>query len=92
MCWLESAKKSKKRLWNKKCHAIHQYAAADNKCIKQYKKDDESSCIIMYLDANNLYGWAMIIEQFLLKNYWRFVDLIFFLCIYKMYLISAEGI
>ena len=38
-------------------HAIHQCAAANNKYMKEYNKDNESSD--MYLDVSNLYGWAM---------------------------------
>ena len=40
------------------CQAIHRYAKANNKCIKNYDKNNESS-YIEYLDANDLYGWAM---------------------------------
>ncbi|KAK3741187.1 hypothetical protein QZH41_012628, partial [Actinostola sp. cb2023] len=34
------------------------YAKANNKYMKEYRKE-EKSIFIKYLDANNLYGWAM---------------------------------
>ena len=40
------------------CHAIYRYAKANNKYMKNYNKYKEES-FLQYLDANNLYVWAM---------------------------------
>ena len=49
------------------CHAIYQYAKANNKYMKDYDKNKESS-YLQYWDLNNLYGWAML-QKFPINNF-----------------------
>ena len=53
------------------CQAIHSYAKANNKYRKNYDKGIVSS-YLTYLDANNLYGWAMC--QKLPENGFKWVE------------------
>ena len=48
-------------------HAIHQYAKANSKYIKDYEKNKEAS-YLKYWDVNNSYGWAMS-QKFLVNNF-----------------------
>ena len=49
------------------CQITYRYAKANNKYIKNYNKNIESS-YIEYLDANNLYGWGMS-QKLLVKGF-----------------------
>ena len=49
------------------CHSIYQYEKANNKHVKYYNKDNESS-YLRYWDVNNSYGWAMS-HKLPLKNF-----------------------
>ena len=42
------------------CHVSHQYAKDNNKHMKDYDRNKESSYWdLKYCDVNDLYGWAM---------------------------------
>ena len=49
------------------CHAIHRYAKANNKHMKDYDKNKESS-YLNYWDVNNWFGWGMS-QKFPVNNF-----------------------
>ena len=53
------------------CHSIQRYCQANNKYMKSYNSNEEPS-YIQYLDANNLYGWAM--SKKLPTNGFKWID------------------
>ena len=53
------------------CHAKYQYAKANNKSMKDYDKNKESS-YLKYWDVNNLYGWVM--QQKLPVNNFEWIE------------------
>ena len=42
------------------CHAIHPYLKENNKYMKGYDENKESSYFNKYWDVNNLHGWAIL--------------------------------
>ena len=89
------------------CQATHRYAKANNKYMKNYDKNIESS-YIEYLDANNLYGramsqklpingfkWVEDLSEFnesFIKNYYENSDIGYFLEVDIDYLKSLFNI
>ena len=53
------------------CYKVNSYAEANNKYMKNYDKNKESS-FLMYVDANNLCRWAM--SKKLLVDEFKWVD------------------
>ena len=56
-----------KRIRGGICHSMYRYAKANNKYVKYYYKNKESS-YIQYWDVNNLYGRAML-EKLPVNNF-----------------------
>ena len=53
------------------CQVSHHYAKANNKYMKNHDENKEST-YVEYLDANNLYGWAM--SKKLLVRDFKWID------------------
>ncbi|CAO4378149.1 unnamed protein product [Caenorhabditis nigoni] len=53
------------------CNAVLRYSKANNKYMSNYNPKEESK-YLLYLDANNLYGWAM--SQKLPYDEFEFID------------------
>ena len=53
------------------CNLIRRYAKANNKYMKDYDKNKESS-YLKYWDGNNLYGWVM--SQKLPVNNFKWIE------------------
>ena len=51
------------------CHAIHQYAKANNKYMNDYDKNKES-LYLKYWDVNNFYCWALLQKLTVSKFEW----------------------
>ena len=49
-----------KGIWGGITQAVKRYARANNKYMKDLCNPDEKSIYLQYLDANNLYGWAVV--------------------------------
>ena len=61
-----------KRIRGGNCQATHRYPKANNKYMKNYDKNSESSYIEYLVANNNMYGWAM--SQKLSTNSFRCVE------------------
>ena len=53
------------------CHAFHRYGKANDKYMKDYDKNEESS-YLKYCDVNNLYGWVR--SQKLAVNKFEYIE------------------
>ena len=56
---IEKEKTSQQMMRGDSSNSTHRFAKANNKYFANFNENEDSSCII-YLDVNNLYGWAMI--------------------------------
>ena len=56
------------------CQSVHRYAKANNKYLKNYNKSIKS-LYLMYLDANNRYGWEAMSPKLPVNGFKREDDL-----------------
>ena len=49
-----------KVIWGGITQAVKRYARANNEYMKDLYNPDEKGIYLQHLDANNLYGWAMV--------------------------------
>ena len=59
-----------KDIWGRVCHTIYRYAKASNRYMKNHDKNIKSS-YLMYLNANNLYGYVMSQKLFVNGFEWE---------------------
>ena len=55
------------------CHSVYRSVKANNKYMKDYHKNEESS-YLQYWDVNNLYGWALL-QNLPVNNFKRIKDI-----------------
>ena len=51
--------------------SVKRYAQANNNYMKDLYNPDEKSICLQYLDANNLYGWAMTQDLLTHGSKWK---------------------
>ena len=60
-----------KGIWGWITRTVKRYAKANNKYMDDLYIPNEESTYLQYLDANNLYGWAMVQKLPTHRFLWR---------------------